>query len=297
MKIGIDIGHYQVKTSKNIIFDSKVTDKVEFGNKVDLLEIEGQKYYLGEGTLEIEARKFDKKNFIPLLLGAICKSTDDNYIDLAVGLPLMQYKNSEIKAEMKAKIEEFKTTKVVYNGFPRTINIRSISIYPEGISGFLYARQQGLLDEVGSRDCIIVDLGGKTTDISLVKSTTAKLSTSVDVGTIDIYYAIAAALKERYYDAKIEVEKIQDYLDKGFFYKGKKQDIKFAIDNSKPLFKRIYDELKMNYPINTEAVLLMGGGAKLLGSAFKNNIEGIIVLDDIDRDIFLNANGYNMLLK
>lgn len=297
MKLGIDIGNYQVKTSEGIIFDSKVSDRVDFGSKAAKLKIEGNNYYLGEGSLEIEARKFDKDNFIPLLLGAICESTDDTTIDLAIGLPIIQYKNKVIKAELKSKVEEFNNIKVYYNGLPRYINIKSIDIYPEGIAGFLYARRIGLLDEVGSRDSVLIDVGGKTTDISIVQKTTAKQSTSVDIGTIDIYYYIATALREKYYDAKIEIEKIQDYLDKGFYYKGEKQNIKFAIDASKPLFKKIYDELKVNYPIGTEAVIVMGGGAKILGSAFRKSIPGIIILDNIDRDVFANANGYKMLIK
>ena len=296
MKLGVDIGNYQVKTSEGIIFDSRVTNKVEFGSKAPKIEINGSVYYLGEGTLEIEARKFDKENFIPLLLGAICESTNETTIDLAVGLPIIQFKNKDLRLELKSKIEDFNNIKVVYKGITRMINIRSLEVFPEGISGYLYARKQGLLDEVGSRDAVLVDIGGKTTDISLVQKTTAKQSTSVNVGTIDIYYAIAEALKEKYYDANIEVEKIQDYLDKGFYYKGEKQNIKFAIDNSKYLFKKIYDELKINYPINVEAVIIMGGGAKILGSAFRKNIPGLIILDE-ERDIFANANGYKALIK
>ena len=41
----------------------------------------------------------------------------------------------------------------------------------------------------------------------------------------------------------------------------------------------------------------MGGGAKILGSAFKKNIPGIIIMENIDRDIFSNAKGYKMLMK
>ncbi len=36
----------------------------------------------------------------------------------------------------------------------------------------------------------------------------------------------------------------------------------------------------------------MGGGAKLLGEAFKKNIPGIIVMSDVDKHVFANAKGY-----
>jgi plasmid segregation protein ParM len=296
MKIGIDIGNYQIKTSENIIFDSKVTTEKFFGTDADKLTISNKTYYLGEGNLEIESRKFDKENFLPLLLGAICKSTDADAIDLALGLPIIQFKNKDTRAELINMLQG-NSYKVVYNNIPSTKFIRSVQVFPEGISGYLYLKNQGLLNAVGYRDAVLIDVGGKTTDIALIKNNKATLPTSVGVGTIDIYYSIAKALRERYYDAKIDVEKIQDYLDKGFYYKGEKQDITFAINTTKVLFKQIYDELKINYSIETEAVVVIGGGAKILGSAFKKNIPGIIIMENIDRDIFSNAKGYKMLMK
>ena len=296
MKIGIDIGNYQIKTSENIIFDSKVTTEKFFGTDADKLTLSNKTYYLGEGNLEIEARKFDKENFLPLLLGAICKSTDADTIDLALGLPIIQFKDKETRTELINMLQG-NSYKVVYNNIPSTKFIRSVQLFPEGISGYLYLKNQGLLNAVGYRDAILIDVGGKTTDIALIKNNKATLPTSVNVGTIDIYYSIAKALRERYYDAKIDVEKIQDYLDKGFYYKGEKQDITFAINTTKVLFKQIYDELKINYSIETEAVVVIGGGAKILGSAFKKNIPGIIIMENIDRDIFSNAKGYKMLMK
>ena len=296
MKLGIDIGNYQIKTSENIIFDSKATTEKFFGTDADKLTISNKTYYLGEGNLEIESRKFDKENFLPLLLGAICKSTDADAIDLALGLPIIQFKNKDTRAELINMLQG-NSYKVVYNNIGSTKFIRSVQVFPEGISGYLYLKNQGLLNDVGYRDAILIDVGGKTTDIALIKNNKATLPTSVNVGTIDIYYSIAKALRERYYDAKIDVEKIQDYLDKGFYYKGEKQDITFAINTTKVLFKQIYDELKINYSIETEAVVVMGGGAKILGSAFKKNIPGIIIMENIDRDIFSNAKGYKMLMK
>nr|WP_279385868.1 hypothetical protein [Clostridioides difficile] len=35
--------------------------------------------------------KYEKENFLPLLLGAICRNTDDEVIDLALGLPVKQF--------------------------------------------------------------------------------------------------------------------------------------------------------------------------------------------------------------
>nr|MBH6907470.1 ATPase [Clostridioides difficile] len=45
------------------------------------------------------------------------------------------------------------------------------------------------------------------------------------------------------------------------------------------------------------AVVVMGGGAKLLGEAFKKNIPGIIVMSDVDKHVFANAKGYKKMMK
>ena len=52
--------------------------------------------------------------------------------------------------------------------------------------------------------------------------------------------------------------------------------------------KEIYNELKLNYPINTEAVVLAGGGSDLLLKVFKNKINSIAV----DDDLYANAKGF-----
>ena len=298
--LGIDVGNFQVKTSEGVIFGSKVTTEKAFNSNAKSITYNDITYYLAEGEFEIEARKFDKENFIPLLLGAIAQSTEDEIIDLAIGLPIIQFKNknnvNELIDLLKNKEFLFRFNKEKRD---RLLYISSVQVFPEGISGFLYmlSRDHELRDAVGRRDAVIVDVGGKTIDIALIKDKRATNPTSINIGTIDIYDCIMKALQEKYYDAKIEKEKIQHYLDHGFYYKGEKQDISFAIDKTKELFKKVYAELKLNYPISTEAVVVIGGGAALLGAAFKRNIPGIIVRENIDEDIFCNAKGYKALMK
>lgn len=176
----------------------------------------------------------------------------------------------------------------------RDITIRSVQVFPEGVTGYLYYAKD-IVDQIAGRDVVLVDIGGKTTDIALVQGNKATDPYSVNVGTINIYDAIKKSLEmdERFL-GKVEIkrEKIQDYIDKGFYLNGEKQDIKKNIDASVGLFKQIYNELKLNYPISTSAVVVMGGGAKLLGEAFKKNIPGIIVMSDVDKHVFANAKGY-----
>ncbi|HBH3011326.1 TPA: ParM/StbA family protein [Clostridioides difficile] len=299
-KLGIDIGNYAVKTSTDDIFESKVTEVKNFGSDSDSIKIGNKTYYLGEGDEEINIVKYEKENFLPLLLGAICRNTDDEVIDLALGLPVKQFgglrKDLIEKLQGKEYHVEFakgnETTK-------RDIVIRSVQVFPEGVTGYLYYAKD-IVDQVAGRDVVLVDIGGKTTDIALVQGNKATNPYSINVGTINIYDAIKKSLEmdERFL-GKVEIkrEKIQDYINKGFYLNGEKQDIKKNIDASISLFKEIYNELKLNYPVSTAAVVVMGGGAKLLGEAFKKNIPAIIVMSDVDKHVFANAKGYKKMMK
>lgn len=299
-KLGIDIGNYAVKTSTDDIFESKVTEVKNFGSDSDSIRIGNKTYFLGEGDEEINIVKYEKENFLPLLLGAICRNTDDEVVDLGLGLPVKQFAGLRKDLIEKLQGKEYHVEFARGNETnKRDITIRSIQVFPEGVTGYLYYAKD-IVDQVAGRDVVLVDIGGKTTDIALVQGNKATNPYSINVGTINIYDAIKKSLEmdERFL-GKVEIkrEKIQDYINKGFYLNGEKQDIKKNIDASISLFKEIYNELKLNYPISTAAVVVMGGGAKLLGEAFNKNIPGIVVMSDIDKHVFANAKGYKKMMK
>lgn len=289
MKLGIDIGNYNVKTSEGILFKSCVANDLEYGNRFDKLIYNDESYYLGTGKLEIEYRKFDKENYIPLLLGAICKSSNHVENDLGLGLPIKQYKS--LKNEL---IDLLAGTEydVVFNEDKRKIKIMDVNVFPESVSGII-ANYDKLIIQVGDRDIISVDIGGKTTDIALIRNKKVIKSSQVNVGTIDIYNCIKTSLEGKYFDVKINLDNVERYLEKGFIYKGEKQNIRFAIKSCNDLFKEIYTELNLNYPINEGAVVLQGGGCNLLGNVLNKKIKGLIIEDNL----FSNANGYKILMK
>lgn len=289
MKLGIDVGNYNINTSEGVMFKASVSSYKDFGSTANKIVVDNKAYYLGDGQLEIDYRKFDKANYMPLLLGAICSSTNHEEIELGLGLPLTQYKN--YKQELISLLDK-KEFKVIYNSEPRRIKITKVGVFPEGVSS-LIASYDKLLQTIGNRDVIVVDMGGKTTDIALIHNKRVMKSTCINKGTIDVYNEMKLALEDRYFDVKVDIDKLPDYLNKGFYYKGDKQDISFAIKRSNDIFKEIYNELKLNYPIHSEAVVLQGGGSTLLGDVFRRKIQGLI----IDSDLFANAKGYKMLLK
>ena len=286
-----DIGNYLIKDSKCNLFPSKVALVQAYNSSADVLKMSRKTYYIGEGEYEINVKKYEKSNYLPLLLTGICKSFDDEYVSvrLAVGLPLNQFKSC--KDEVVNMLEDTKHS-VVFNGKPKTIEITTVEVYPEGISAYQHLVDD-YSDEIGSRDVVLVDVGGYTTDICLISDYKATKLTSLQIGSIHFYDAIKKALEDRYIDVKIDLEKVRHYVLNGFWYEGCEQDISFAIEAAGPLFEKIYNELKLNYPITTEVTMLIGGGSELLADTFEDYISDLIVVDDL----FATAHGYLELLE
>lgn len=290
MKLGIDVGNFNVKTSRGVIFKSSVStvDTFSIGDR-DVLVYNDKKYFLGEGEFEIDYIKFKKDNYIPLLLGAIGKSCGSNNssISLGLGLPLNQYR--DLKSEFKEFLED-REFKFFLNDVEYNIKITTVTICPEGVSGYVANNQKY---DIKNRDIIICDIGGKTTDIALIQNKKVIKNSTVNYGTLDIYNNIKIELEKSFIGAKIQIEKVDDYIKKGFFYKNKKQDISFAIKSSNNIYKEILNELTLNYPINTEAFIIGGGGSYIIGNIFKSKIPHLIIEDDI----FFNAEGFEKLAK
>lgn len=286
-----DIGNYLFKDCMRNLFPSKVSAIMPYNSSADTLKLNGKTYYVGEGEYEINVKKYEKSNYLILLLAGIAKSTNDEYVSvrLGVGLPLNQFK--KCKDELKELLEETQHN-IVFNGKPRLIEITTVNVYPEGISAYQHVMDD-YADLINNRDVIVVDIGGGTTDICLIRDYTATKLTSLNVGTIHFYDAIKKALEQQYIDVKIDLEKVRHYVNNGFWYEGCEQDISFAIDASEYLFEKIYNELKLNYPITTEVVMLMGGGSELLSDVFADTISDLIVVDDL----FATATGYLELLE
>lgn len=286
-----DVGNYLFKDSKGNLVPAKVSPVKPYNSNADSLKIAGKTYYIGEGEYEINIKKYEKSNYLPLLLAGICKSFDNEYVSvrLGVGLPLNQFKSC--KDEVINMLEETKYS-VVYNGKPKVIEITTVDVYPEGISAY-----QHIIDDysniIGSRDVILVDTGGYTTDICLISEDRATKLTSLQIGSIHFYDAIKKALEDKYIDVKIDLEKVRHYILNGFWYEGVEQDISFAMNAAAPLMEKIYNELKLNYPITTEITVLMGGGSELLADTFEDYISDLIVIDNL----FATANGYLELLE
>lgn len=290
MPIGIDLGNVNIKTSTRVIYPGKVsTDERVYedweGFKV---EYEGTRYALGAGEFQTNYQKAQKKDILLHLFTSIALSSSETFNQIVVGLPIQQYKRD--KDILEKYIYENSIKEIWVNGRYRKIFISDCRTFPEGLATY-YSLNDDLKAMIGKRDIIIIDVGGRTTDICLYSAVNEKRKLmnyiTIPAGTLNIYSDFIQAVNDKYGLDKLK-EDAPQIISQGLWVDGEKVELKFT----KPIFEkykdRILSEIRLNYPIRTAAVILCGGGGILLQGLFKNELKGLIAIDDI----FCNAIGF-----
>jgi plasmid segregation protein ParM len=291
MILGVDLGNVNVKTSTRLIYPNRnTTDERLCEDKENtIVEFDGIKYVIGTGEYQTIYQKAQKKDTLLNLFTAIALSTHETFNEVVIGLPIQQYKNDKELLEKYIYqnmikdicIKDEKTRKVIITDF---------KVFPEGLATY-YSLDQEMKTEIGNRDLIIIDIGGRTTDICLYSIVNGKRKlqnyTTIAAGTLNIYSDFVQTVNDKYGLDKLKEEAPQ-ILSQGLWVDGEKVNLKFT----KPIFikytERILSELRLNYPIRTAFTILCGGGGSLLRGLFRNQIKGIQVIDDI----FCNTIGF-----
>ncbi len=285
-KRGIDVGNYSLKEFPNTNIKSLVTTEENIlGSKI-CLEYDDKTYYIGEGNFETELNKSSKDNFLPLLLTGIALNgnKDDVLQQIVCGLPINQYKANREALEnivLNTRVREIK-----FNDEPRKIIITDFKVYPEGVGAYYSLNTND--------DVIIVDIGGRTTDVAYIVDKKLKASSTIATGTINIYKDIADKLNALY-SLDLDILDAERILNRGYFeIDGTRTDLSFITKILKKNFTKVNDDLIMKYPIRTEKIIIVGGGYKLFEKAFKNRYKNCYVADN---PIFANAIGFRKVAE
>lgn len=278
MILGVDIGNYSTKVNPNVIFKSSVeTNENIMGSKIKL-EINNETFYIGESNIETMLDKANKDNIIPLLAAAILQATTDTANYIVVGLPVGQYK--EHKDKLKDRIMNYKFKNLKLNGVERNLVIKDCEIYPESLATYYALSWRD--------DCIIVDIGGRTTDICYIRAVKLINNSTLAVGTLNIYSDISKYLNNKY-ALNIDFEYAEKIIQRGCLkVNGDNIDLGFIKEALKESFLKINKELELNYPVSTEKIILTGGGGKLFENAFKKRYNTELV----NNYIFSNSEGF-----
>lgn len=267
MIIGIDIGNYATKTSEKVIFDSKCTNNSLLARNP--FECESNTYYIGEGSYDTEYRKVKKKNIRVMFLYALALSTNDINNRCVVGLPISQYKAD--REEMKQLLLQPRMNIVVLNGIQRKLYIEDIEVYPEGL--------------VSIEDGILVDIGGRTTEVALIENLKVVSSFSIPEGTLNLYSDFVNIINARYgLDLKqMDAERI---IRHGLKIDGLDADVTFAQEAFRNFVENLVSQIQVKYPVKTLPVTILGGGGQLLFGPIKKRIPNSILAEN---PIFANA--------
>lgn len=287
--IGIDLGNCNLKTSKKIIVPALITRGGNYLISTGFeINFNGELFIIGEGDYDTNLNKLSKENLLPMLCLAAGLSTKEEFIRVVLGLPINQYRSN--KNKMLEIIEENKILNFKLNGLDRCICIEEASIFPEGVATYYsldIEKRKSLVDQ----DLIILDIGGRTTDIALLKSgkkrSVAK-STSLDVGMINIYSDMINEINSLY-TLGLNIEDAEGILKNGLEVDGEKQDTSFIKNIVKNNIEKVFKELNISYPVRTSPLIVTGGGGKSFFKSLKKRYPTAQLVED---NLFSNAIGY-----
>ena len=227
-----------------------------------------------------------KENTLPLLYSALALSNkEEQCFQLVLGLPIQQYKNN--KDELIKLIEDNRAKTVEVNGKKRDIFITDVAIAPEGASAY-YNLSKECKASIEKKQLVIVDIGGRTTDVCLFKDKKIKQYKTIPGGMLNIYGDIVSTINELY-SQNFDLEDGEEVLKEGLFLDGEYKDVSFIKIILKRQFDSIFKELQLNFNVDKGYVLLTGGGAPTFRKAFSNRLKNLIISSD---NVFDNVKGF-----
>lgn len=287
MIIGIDLGNYGVTTSEGDYFLAKYSGVPNFGEKNKVI-YNGDPLYIGDGEFSTDWNKAKKETTLPLLFSALAREGSDSYYDVVVGLPAQQYKLN--KDSFKAYIEDNRTQSITYKGLSKDIIITDVLVAPEGAAAY-YCLSEERKAKIGNMQLIIVDIGGRTTDIILFQNKSIVTVKTIPVGMLNVYMDIITEVNTMF-TADFKLEEAEDIVQNGLFYDGEFKDTSFITPILKKHFDSIFKDLQFNFNVNKGYVLLTGGGSLTFQKAFENRLNNVLISPN---PLFDNAIGFKKL--
>lgn len=283
MILGIDVGSFATKRSDGFIFDSKVSTIEDILKNNPTLKTDDGMFYIGEGSYNTNYRKIEREYYRELFIYSIAYgSPKTTFIKAVVGLPISQYKQD--KEILKQILLENKVNKIEVNGESKTIIIDDVEVYPEGIAA--------VEDDF---EGVIIDIGGRTTDICLVldgvKRKKIENPFSIPIGTLNLYNDFINSINSKLC-LDLKIEDTERILRKGLTVDGENVDCRFAIECFKRYVDDLVNKIQVEYSIRTLDLRLVGGGALLLSNAIKKRIPRAIIAAN---SVFANAIGFKRI--
>lgn len=278
MNIGIDIGSAFIKHRSGLLVPSLLT-KGKTINKGLTIEYEGDMWTIGEGIREVEINKAKRESNLKFIFGILGSLTKDIENNIVVGLPIGQYQQE--KENYKNYILDNGYYRGAINGFLRMIRITGVTIAPEGL--------QAIREDYKG---IVLDIGGRTTDICLIEEGKKVINPiSKPIGTINLYSTIINKLNARY-GLDLREQDAERIIKGGLMLDGCKVENNIVGETMTSYIEDIINTLKLEYSLRTNNLLMVGGGSELFYKSFKTRVKQA---EKMENSIFANAEGYERL--
>lgn len=287
MNVGIDLGCYNVKAvgDTNVIFSSrfeKATVIDELTDKKHIVEYNGQKYRVNSGSFKNELDKSERNN-IPLFLFALSKICKNKSCNAVLGLPVSQIASGADKVkETFTKNWSFKVNDEEFN-----ITVNDVKIFPEALGCYF-----NLPNELRQTDILIVDIGGRTTDLALYQKGTVVKSGTIPSGCLKIINSCRELITSKHPALDLSVEDVAHVLEiNKLEVKGVREDLSYIQAVKDNFLTKIIDEIKLKeFPLDTTTVVFTGGGVSLIENSIKKDvINNCVISTDC---LFDNAKGF-----
>lgn len=265
MNIGVDLGNYATKTSKGIIFPSRIAHGHNELNKNDIkVTYEGKDYTVGTGRLELGTNRINSKLYELCLLTSIGKSFTDLNINtnIIVGLPPSLFQ-SDLKNELKNILNSIETKEIIINGIKKYITINKSDVFSESAIVF------NSPSDYKNSKTLVVDIGGGSTDISQFNGLNSVKQTTTKYGMLTLCESMKQVFnaKEK---ANYTADMIEDLINRDTeIIRGEKKNIAYLKDVILDHVSEICNVITQNFDTESSQILLIGGGAEKLISYFK----------------------------
>lgn len=275
MILAIDLGNYNIKTSEGIHFISTFAefDGIDPGER-KLLNYNGKDYVMElKSSFDNEFNK-TKKNYIPNLLWAINRSLPRGVdsVSIVLGIPV---ENLGTVNKFKEELENKKFVFRVRGNEKRSILINKVAVVAEGVSSFYTLPETERMN-----DTLIIDIGGRTTNVVSFKNGRIEHKKQINKGMINYYEDVASK-----YNSKgecVNTEDIKNLIEKGIV------DIDTVTFYKNELVKYIFNQVKTKCNRDYYKIWFTGGGSIELK-------ETILRLEPkanfMDNALFTNVNG------
>lgn len=297
MLISIDHGNYAIKTVNDSFIAGLSEHTVKPPMTDEILEYGGRYWTLSGRRLSYMRDKTRDDRYFILSLIAIAKEmeatgryTPAEHVQLAVGLPPEHY--GVLKEKFAKYFRRDEAIKFAYKGKPYSIIIDDVMVFPQAYAAVVPQSSK----VVNTPRIFIVDVGGYTTDVLLLKN--GKLDfqfcRSLEIGIITMNNEIIRKVNVLH-DMRIEDEHISDVLSERETILP--DEVNETIREATKLHADdILNQLReLQVDLRSNPVIFVGGGSILLRPFFEASplVAKATYVDTANA----NAIGYEMLGK